>query len=248
MAANMSAAGGAAAGGRVIIHRPLTPMRRVYVWELPVRIWHWLMVVSMAVLAATGAYIHDPFLVARLEGSWTMGTMRYVHIVTGFVFASGFILRLYWFSAGNRWSRFPAYLPIGKERHHTLKEMLKYYSFRRWRPMPQIGHNTLAALSYLGVYALVTFQILSGLVLLRQPMGHGVLAWTLGWLPALIDVQWLRTIHYLIMWAFGIFFIHHIYSAIVVSAEEKSALMDAIFTGFKSVEEEHLKHGGLKQD
>lgn len=238
----------ASTGGKVIFHRASTPMRRVYVWELPVRIWHWVMVVSMAVLAATGCYIHDPFLVTREAGSWTMGTARYVHIVTGFIFAAGFLLRLYWFYAGNRWARFQAFLPIGLERHHTLREMLKYYTFFRWRPPAQIGHNTLAALSYLGVYTLVAVEIVIGLVLLRQPMGHGLLAFTLGWLPRWIDIQWLRTIHYFIMWAFGIFFIHHLYSAIVVSAEEKSALLDSIFTGYKSIEEEHLKHGGLLQD
>ena len=32
----------------------------VYVWELPVRIWHWVMAVAMVVLAVTGYLIGSP--------------------------------------------------------------------------------------------------------------------------------------------------------------------------------------------
>jgi Ni/Fe-hydrogenase 1 B-type cytochrome subunit len=36
---------------------------RVYVWELPVRAFHWVHVASVAVLAFTGYYIGNPFIV-----------------------------------------------------------------------------------------------------------------------------------------------------------------------------------------
>ena len=34
--------------------------KRVYVWQLPVRIFHWLNALSIAVLAITGFIIADP--------------------------------------------------------------------------------------------------------------------------------------------------------------------------------------------
>ena len=32
----------------------------IYVWEVPVRVTHWLIVLSIVVLGATGLYIHAP--------------------------------------------------------------------------------------------------------------------------------------------------------------------------------------------
>jgi Ni/Fe-hydrogenase 1 B-type cytochrome subunit len=58
-----------------------------------------------------------------------------------------------------------------------------------------------------------------------------------GWLPRLIDIQWLRGIHFFFMFVFWFFFIHHIYSALVVSQEEKSGVMESIFSGYKFIPE-----------
>ncbi len=35
----------------------------VYVWQYPLRLVHWGIVISIAVLSVTGYYIHDPFIV-----------------------------------------------------------------------------------------------------------------------------------------------------------------------------------------
>ena len=47
----------------------------VYVWEWPVRIFHWTMVLSLIVLTVTGFYMHGPFLVATSSRAWVMGTV-----------------------------------------------------------------------------------------------------------------------------------------------------------------------------
>ena len=52
------------------------------------------------------------------------------------------------------------------------------------------------------------------------------------------------------MFAFFIFVIHHVYSAQLVSWEERNGLIESIFTGYKFVPESELpesknaKHGG----
>ncbi|MGB8445479.1 MAG: cytochrome b/b6 domain-containing protein, partial [Pseudolabrys sp.] len=37
-------------------------LEKVYVWELPVRLTHWLLFFSILVLSATGYYIGHPFI------------------------------------------------------------------------------------------------------------------------------------------------------------------------------------------
>jgi Ni/Fe-hydrogenase 1 B-type cytochrome subunit len=60
----------------------------VYVWELPVRLIHWTIFLSVGVLSITGYYIGDPFVSVRGEayGGYLMGWMRFVHAVAAFVF------------------------------------------------------------------------------------------------------------------------------------------------------------------
>jgi Ni,Fe-hydrogenase I cytochrome b subunit len=70
----------------------------VYVWEWPVRIFHWMMVVSLTVLTITGFYMHRPFLVEMSPRAWARGTARFVHELFGFILMAVMILRLYWFS------------------------------------------------------------------------------------------------------------------------------------------------------
>ena len=62
-----------------------------------------------------------------------------------------------------------------------------------------------------------------------------------GWIPRLIDVQWLRETHFLVMFVFWMFFIHHLYTAILVSIEEENGVMESIFSGYKFVPEHELQ-------
>jgi Ni/Fe-hydrogenase 1 B-type cytochrome subunit len=219
---------------------------RVYVWELPVRLTHWVFVITIIILSFTGTYIHDPFIVARGESAWVMGTVRYIHELTAFVFMAAFFLRVYWFFAGNRWARLGQFIPYNKERRAGLIGMLKYYGFLRWNPVREVGHNALAGAAYCGIFFLILAECLTGMALLWQDSGSRFLGFIIGWLPRLIDIQYLRSIHFLIMFLFGIFFIHHIYSAILISYEEKSGLMESIFTGYKFISRGMLARKGVK--
>src|ERR1700687_2137557 len=95
-------------------HRPepAFPTVRVYVWELPVRVSHWFIFLPIVVLSFTGYYIHNPFIVAKSSTTYLMATMRFIHVVAGFVFLSAFLLRLYWFFKGNSWSNWRAVVPV----------------------------------------------------------------------------------------------------------------------------------------
>ncbi|MFZ0592812.1 MAG: Ni/Fe-hydrogenase, b-type cytochrome subunit [Bryobacteraceae bacterium] len=214
-----------------------SPFVRVYVWELPVRLAHWIIVLDLMVLAFTGTYMHDPFFVAVGRRAWVMGTMRFIHLLAAFIFISAFIWRFYWFFAGNRWAHWNQFLPFRKERRAGMNGMLKYYAFLRWRPVSEVGHNALAGAAYAAVYSMVVIEILTGLALFDNVLGNRILHFFIGWLPRLIDLQYLRAIHFGVMFLFGMFLIHHVYSAILISKEEKSGLLESIFTGYKYIRE-----------
>jgi Ni/Fe-hydrogenase 1 B-type cytochrome subunit len=88
---------------------------------------------------------------------------------------------------------------------------------------------------------LALVEILTGLALYSRILGNRVVSFFFGWLPHLVDIQWLREIHFLVMFVFWMFFIHHLYTAILVSIEEENGVMESIFSGYKFVPEHELR-------
>jgi Ni/Fe-hydrogenase 1 B-type cytochrome subunit len=224
---------------------PNQPLERVYVWELPVRISHWLIFFSIAVLSVTGWYIHSPFWISRGAGAFTMATMRFAHIVAGYVFLTAFILRVYWFFAGNYWASWRFFIPSDKQRWKTMGRMAKYYLFLRREPVRDVGHNALAGITYTLVFLIIAWEGFSGLVLYSQVRGPGVARTLFGWAPRMMDIQYIRLFHFLGMFALIAFAIHHVYSAVLVSIEEGNGLIESMFSGFKFVLDYELREQEL---
>jgi len=220
-------------------YAPGAPVR-VYVWELPVRVSHWFIVISIAVLAFTGYYMHNPFIIVRSRTAYMMGTMRYIHLLAASVFLVSFLLRFYWFFVGNEWSNWRAFVPIHGRQWRGMGRMVAYYSFVRRNLARHVGHNALAAVTYMLIFTFMLIEILTGLALYSYTVSSKTLTFLIGWLPRWIDISYLRLTHFCIMFAFLIFVIHHVYSAVLVSWEERNGLIESIFTGYKFVPEEEL--------
>jgi Ni/Fe-hydrogenase 1 B-type cytochrome subunit len=214
---------------------------RIYVWQWPVRIAHWVIFLSVVVLSFTGYYIYDPFIISRGNGRFLMGTMRFIHEVAAFVFIAAFLLRVYWFFRGNKWARWRQFLPLGRQQWQGFVGQLQYYLFVRRKHISRLGHNPLAGATYSIIYALMLIEILTGVALYNHILGSKVLNFFIGWLPSLISVRTLREIHFLIMFAFGAFVIHHVYSAVLIGIEERSGLVGGIFSGYKFFSESKVK-------
>ena len=228
-------------------HRPepAFPPVRVYVWELSVRVSHWFIFLSVVVLSFTGYYMHNPFIVGRSSTTFLMGTIRFIHVLAGFVFTSAFLLRLYWFFMGNSWSSWRAFVPIHRSQWRGMGRMVAYYSFIRKDLAHHVGHNALAAVTYLLMFTLMFVEIITGLTLYTQVRGRWVLGWLFRWIPGVIDIQHIRLLHFCIMFAFFVFVIHHVYSAVLVSWEERNGLIESIFTGYKFVPKDELKEDAV---
>jgi len=222
---------------------------RIYVWQVPVRVTHWLTFSMLIVLTVTGSYIADPFLFS--PGQDTMRQVRFVHIVAAYLFVASGILRTYWLFAGNSFSRWTAFIPTNRRHLQELVAQTRWYLFLR-KDLPGIlGHNALASGTYLVVFVLFFIQTITGFALVGM---HGSQPWAtlLGWLPAvLFGEQGLRLIHHLLMWAIIAFAIHHVYSALLVDHVERNGLLSSIFTGSKFVERWRIieaRDGGIAFD
>jgi Ni/Fe-hydrogenase 1 B-type cytochrome subunit len=211
--------------------------RTIYVWQLPVRVVHWTIVLALIVLSFTGYYIHHPFLSGGGgpgHPAFTMGTMRFIHEVSGFVFIAAVLARVYWAFAGNRYANWRALLPITAQQRRGVRHMLSYYLFLRRDPPHDNGHNALAGVTYVFLYLLFFLSILSGLGLFawvsRIPAWQTLFGWTYSVLP----IQELRLLHFLLMFVFGAFAIHHVYSAVLFDTEERNGELSSIVTGWKT--------------
>lgn len=229
--------------------RPAPGQVRVYVWEWPIRFSHWVIVVTIVSLSITGYYMHAPYVAATGRAAYVMGTMRFVHLVSAFAFLCAVLIRVVWFFLGNRWASWSEYIPTTKKRWQQLVAVGKYYGFMAWSPVRFIGHNPLAGAAYAVVYGMCIVEILTGFALYSQLLHSKLLSLFIGWLPRMIDIQWLREIHFLCMFGFWMFFIHHLYTAILVSIEEENGLMDSIFSGYKFIPKQELvDEGGVSED
>lgn len=213
--------------------------RRVYVWEVPVRLTHWVNVVCIVVLSFTGYYIGNPYITVSGREPYApnfMGLMRGIHFITAYIFIASILLRTYWAFRGNAWASWHGLFPfLTREGRKNMGHALQYYLFIRRNPPEVVGHNALAGTTYMIIvflYLLITF---TGLAL--YGLLHPASIWRplTAWVFTIVDAQTLRLAHHMIMYLLIAFAIHHIYSAWLVDMEEGNGLMSSIFSGFKFV-------------
>lgn len=203
---------------------------RLYIWQVPVRVTHWVIVACIVILSITGVYIADPFLVPA--GGNVMTTVRLIHIATAIVFLVAGMVRTIWLLAGNRFARWSAFIPTSKNQATELFRQAGFYAFLR-RDLPKVlGHNQLAATAYVALFGFLLIETVTGFTLDgiggAQPAGM-----LFGWLSDLLGPQLIRLIHHLCMWAILAIAVFHIYSCILVDHLEKNGLMSSIFSGYK---------------
>ncbi len=217
----------------------------IKVWDLPVRLTHWVNVASILVLTVTGIYIANPFIVVHQADSqsYLMGTIRFVHFVTAFVFTTSVLFRIYWAFMGGRFALWDQFIPATKTRLRNLGRMARYYTFFRRTPPEEAGHNPLAGLTYTGVYLLFGLQIATGFALFALPFHGGVWPALFGWITLAFGVQPVRMAHDLLMYLFLAFTVHHVYSAVLIDIEERSGLLSSIVTGWKTLTRHQITEG-----
>lgn len=211
-------------------------LQRVYVWELPVRLAHWLIFFSILVLSATGYYISHPFISVpgAARDHFVMGTVRVVHLYTAIVFALAVLARIYWFFAGNRYARWNEFVPASLRRLRSLWKTFLFYSFFRHDPDDYAGHNALAGATYAFIFAIYLVLIATGLALYTVYASESSPLQIFGFLgPMFGGLQMARLIHHVCMWIVLIFAVVHVYFVFLSSIIEHIGTFNSIFSGYK---------------
>jgi Ni/Fe-hydrogenase 1 B-type cytochrome subunit len=209
---------------------PVGRVARVYVWEIPVRLTHWVTAGSIVLLTVTGLYIADPFLIA--PGGPVMFWVRAIHMAAAFVLAGSLLLRFAWMFLGNRFARWTAFIPTSRYQAGEILRQAAFYAFRRQHAPGVIGHNQLAASAYLVLFGLLLLEIVTGFAL-DGVLGTGLWAAMFGWLVDLVGPQGIRLIHHIAMWGILAISLFHVYSSVLVDHIERCGLVSSIVTGYK---------------
>lgn len=218
----------------------------VYVWQIPVRIAHWLIAFSIAILSVTGLYMGNPFMTVTgpATQSFVMGWIKIIHGYTAYVFITALVMRMVWMFTGNNYARWDKFLSIHRTRQRGFMPTVFFYSFLRDRPPAYVGHNPVAASAYTLVYGLCFIQVATGLIMRGASAdvtswvhGFGSWAWLFG------GLQMARWIHHIVMWLLIGFTLHHVYSAVLVAIIERNGTLDSIFSGYKWVPRRDLEPG-----
>ncbi len=217
---------------------------RVYVWEAPVRFYHWANVIVLTLLVATGFVIGRPPAFLSGGEAWSaywFGIVRFLHFAAAFAFLFLFVLRVYWMFAGNRYARWDNFLPITPrlirrqfgDAGRVLKEDI--FQITRGGHEDLVGHNALAAWSYLAVFLLTIFQIATGFAL-YAPMSGSWLPQLFTWVTPLMggDAA-VRTWHHVATWFFVAFAIIHVYLSIFHDVVGGRGEISSIVSGSKFV-------------
>lgn len=114
---------------------------RVRVWDLPTRVFHWLLVACVVLLVITG---------------YVGGDAMQWHARLGYTVLTLLLFRLAWGFVGGHWSRFRSFL-------YAPSSVLAYLGGRT-HPDHLVGHNPLGAGSVFAMLLLLLAQVGTGLV------------------------------------------------------------------------------------
>ena len=221
-----------------------TTIRRVYVWEFPVRLYHWVNALSVAILSVTGYMIGRPVVVpisGEASFSYWFGWVRFLHFVAAFVFFFNFLGRIYWGFAGNQYSRWDQFLPLTpsllRKQLREVGQVLKVDVLQATvTPIESVGHNALAGWTYFLSFLAFLFQAVTGFGLYAA-MSHAWLPRMFKWIVPLMGGDFaVRQWHHVMMWFFIVFTLVHVYLVFYHDYVEGRGVISSMAGGWKFVE------------
>lgn len=223
-------------------------LKEVYVWELPVRIYHWLNALCIVVLSVTGYFMGDPLTAGgHLEASqiYTFGWFRFIHFVFAFIFFFNFLFRLYWGFVGNKYARWYNYIPLKKWQWREIWCVLKVDILHiKHSNVESVGHNSMASFSYFITFLIFLMQSLTGFGMYAA-MSDSWFPKLFAWIVPLLGGDLMtRHIHHILMWAFLLFTIIHIYLVFYHDYIERRGITSSMIGGWKFIEKDYIDKPG----
>ena len=116
-------------------------LTKVRVWDLPTRIFHWLLVAGIIGLGISGT----------LGGNVMVWHFRIAYAVLALL-----LFRIIWGIVGGRWSRFGAFI-------YSPQSVINYLK-GKGKPEHSVGHSPVGAGSVFAMLGVLLLQVASGLV------------------------------------------------------------------------------------
>jgi len=150
----------------------------------PVRVWHWINIVSFTILLVSGLYIRYPFFTGGRE------TMRLIHYIFMYIITGNLIFRFVLIALNP--SSLKDYLLFDRQDLKVAPMVIKYYTFLG-PPYPHYKKfNPLQRPTYPMIWGLLTLQAITGFLIWRPTLA-GPLAGFIGG-PADL-AAWSRLVH-----------------------------------------------------
>jgi cytochrome b len=183
--------------------------RLVWVWDLPTRLFHWLLVGAVLVALTT------EFTAPVWWLSW--------HVAAGYTIAVLLLFRLVWSLFGSEYSRIASFLYRRRETIDYLHDLLKL------RPPHFIGHNPAGAAMIFALFAVLTGLVATGFMVQGGQEKQGPFAGVTGFEFG----SNARSIHSFLAYALMAMVVVHLVGVLADGRLHKSALIRAMVTGWK---------------
>jgi cytochrome b len=122
---------------------PTAALGPIRVWDLPTRLFHWLLAVAIVCSVVTG----------RIGGE----ALQW-HFRSGYLIFTLLVFRVVWGLVGGRWSRFTSFV-------YAPGTLLRYLRGRgRAEEHLDVGHSPLGSLSVLALIGFLVVQVATGLI------------------------------------------------------------------------------------
>ncbi len=222
--------------------------KRAYVWQLPVRLFHWMNALAITVLIITGFIIADPPVIMdhhEANDAYWFGIVRFTHFVAAYAFLIMILMRFYWAFVGNKYARWAAYWPFSnkaiKNIMHVMKvDVLLLNDKNKELRDISVGHNTVAALAYIAFFVLFLVMIFTGFGLYAS-MSASWFPQLFTWVVPMLGGDFTaRMVHHFAMWPIILIAIIHIYLVFYHEWLEGRGEVSSMFSGYKFVRTERV--------
>lgn len=183
-------------------------MRNIYVWDLSTRLFHWLLVLAIAIQYLTAEILDDAI-------QW--------HFYGGYFILGLLIFRLFWGVWGAYYARFSQFVVSPKRSAQYLA------NFNSEHYKQSLGHNPMGAYSVLFILAVLITQAISGLFISDDIFHDGP------YYNAVSEetqnvMNWL---HHQLFNAVWLFLILHLSAIIIYKLAKQQNLVSSMITGYK---------------
>lgn len=223
------------------------------VWDRTTRWFHWINVICVIGLISVGVFILNGSAFGVSDSGKVL--LKSIHVYFGYVFAANILWRIVWAFIGNRFARWSAILPVGKDYWKSLKHYAS--SAKEGRAIGYKGHNPVARLMVTTLFIVLTTQAVTGLLLASTdlywpPFGDQIKEWVSDKNSGIevkagskkgtdpVKYEEMRdfrkpfiTTHYYAFYTLIALIVLHIAGVVIVEIKEKNSIISSMFNGRK---------------